>query len=117
MAKASRMERLGGLDLQVLLWDDFGWAGDIGVLASLDGACLLDDGAVRIEAVCRRIESRLHLVPRFRQCLYRAEMGAGPGPTSCWMTSRCWTWGCCGPIRGSWRTRGSTRPTRGTARR
>ena len=51
MAETCRMERLGGLDLQVLLWDDFGWSGDIGALAILDGAGLLDDeGDVRIEA-------------------------------------------------------------------
>jgi WS/DGAT/MGAT family acyltransferase len=72
------MERLGGLDLQVLLWDDFGWSGDIGALAILDGASLLDDdGDVRIEAVRRRIEPRLHLVPRFRQRLYRPRRGLG----------------------------------------
>jgi diacylglycerol O-acyltransferase len=78
MAGTSRMERLGGLDLQVLLWDDFGWSGDIGALAILDGASLLDDdGDVRIEAVRRRIEPRLHLVPRFRQRLYRPRRGLG----------------------------------------
>jgi len=72
------MERLGGLDLQVLLWDDFGWSGDIGALAILDGARLLDpDGRVRIEAVRRQIEPRLHLVPRFRQRLYRPPWGLG----------------------------------------
>jgi len=78
MAETSRLERLGGLDLQVLLWDDFGWSGDIGALAILDGASLLDDdGEVRIEAVRRRIEPRLHLVPRFRQRLYRPRRGLG----------------------------------------
>jgi diacylglycerol O-acyltransferase / wax synthase len=78
MAGTCRMERLGGLDLQVLLWDDFGWSGDIGALAILDGASLLDDdGDVRIEAVRRRIEPRLHLVPRFRQRLYRPRRGLG----------------------------------------
>ena len=78
MAEKSRMERLGGLELQVLLWDDFGWSGDIGALAILDGSSLLgDDDAVRIEAVRRRVESRLHLVPRLRQCLYRPRRGLG----------------------------------------
>lgn len=72
------MERLGGLELGVLLWDDFGWSGDIGALAILDGASLLDDdGELRIEAVRRRIEPRLHLVPRLRQCLYRPRRGLG----------------------------------------
>ena len=78
MAETCRMERLGGLDLQVLLWDDLGWSGDIGALAILDGAGLLDDeGDVRIEAIRRRIEARLHLVPRFRQRLYRPRRGLG----------------------------------------
>ncbi len=78
MVETRRMERLGGLDLQVLLWDDFGWSGDIGALAILDGARLLDpDGRVRIEAVRRQIEPRLHLVPRFRQRLYRPPWGLG----------------------------------------
>lgn len=72
------MERLGGLELGVLFWDDFGWSGDIGALAILDGASLLDDeGELRIEAVRRRIEPRLHLVPRLRQCLYRPRRGLG----------------------------------------
>ena len=48
------------------------------MLAILDGAGLLDDdGDVRIEVVRRRIESKLHLVPRFRQRLYRPRRGLG----------------------------------------
>src|SRR5215207_1181796 len=78
MAETSGLERLGPLELQVLLWDDFGWSGDIGGLAILDGASLLDDdGNVRIDAVRRRIASKLHLVPRFRQRLYRPRRGLG----------------------------------------
>jgi hypothetical protein len=65
------LERLTASDLFVLLWDDLGWSGDIGALAVLDGTALLDpDGQVRVELVRRQIESRLHLLPRFRQRLY-----------------------------------------------
>jgi len=35
MAETSGPERLSPLELQVLLWDDFGWSGDIGALAVL----------------------------------------------------------------------------------
>jgi diacylglycerol O-acyltransferase / wax synthase len=78
MAETSGPERLSPLELQVLLWDDFGWSGDIGALAILNGAGLLDDdGNVRIDVVRRRIEAKLHLVPRFRQRLYRPRRGLG----------------------------------------
>jgi diacylglycerol O-acyltransferase / wax synthase len=78
MADTGRLERLTASDLYVLLWDDFGWSGDIGVLAILDGTRLLDrDGRIRIEAVRRQLEPRLHLVPRFRQRLYRPRLGLG----------------------------------------
>ena len=78
MAETRRLERLTASDLWVLLWDDFGWSGDIGALAILDGTTLLDDdGRVRIEAVRRQLEPRLHLVPRFRQRLYRPPRGLG----------------------------------------
>jgi diacylglycerol O-acyltransferase / wax synthase len=62
-----------------MLWaDDFGWSEDIGVLAVLDGTRLLDgQGRVRVEAVRRHLESRLSLVPRFRQLLYRPRRGLG----------------------------------------
>jgi diacylglycerol O-acyltransferase / wax synthase len=62
-----------------MLWaDDFGWSEDIGVLAILDGTRLLErDGSVRVEEVRRRLEPRLHLVPRFRQLLYRPRRGLG----------------------------------------
>src|SRR6266498_5157351 len=78
MAETRLFERLTASDLFLLLWDDYGWSSDIGGLAILDGASLLDrDGRVRIEAVRRQLESRLHLVPRFRQRLYRPRRGLG----------------------------------------
>ena len=78
MAEARLLERLTASDLFMLLWDDYGWSTDIGGLAILDGTSLLDrDGRVRIEAVRRQLEPRLHLVPRFRQLLYRPRLGLG----------------------------------------
>jgi WS/DGAT/MGAT family acyltransferase len=78
MAEPRRLERLTASDLFMLLWDDYGWPNEIGGLAILDGATLLDrDGRVRIEAVRRQLEPRLHLVPRFRQLLYRPRLGLG----------------------------------------
>jgi diacylglycerol O-acyltransferase / wax synthase len=77
-AEARLLERLTASDLFMLLWDDYGWSTDIGALAILDGASLLDrDGHLRIEAVRQRLEPRLHLVPRFRQLLYRPRRGLG----------------------------------------
>jgi diacylglycerol O-acyltransferase / wax synthase len=78
MAEPRLLERLTASDLFMLLWDDYGWSTDIGGLAILDGASLLDpDGHLRIEAVRQHIEPRLHLVPRFRQLLYRPRRGLG----------------------------------------
>src|SRR5829696_3910112 len=78
MDEARLLERLTASDLFLLLWDDYGWSGDIGGLAILDGTSLLDrDGHLRIEAVRRQLEPRLHLVPRFRQRLYRPRRGLG----------------------------------------
>jgi diacylglycerol O-acyltransferase len=78
MAETRRLERLTASDLFLLLWDDYGWSGDIGALALLDGTSLFDrDGRVRIDAVRRQLEPRLHLVPRFRQRLYRPRRGLG----------------------------------------
>ena len=78
MAEARPLERLTASDLFLLMWDDYGWSSDIGGLAILDGAGLLDrDGRVRIEAVRRELEPRLDLVPRFRQLLYRPRLGLG----------------------------------------
>ncbi|HSO55370.1 MAG TPA: wax ester/triacylglycerol synthase domain-containing protein, partial [Actinomycetes bacterium] len=78
MAGPHRLERLTAQDLLMLWADDFGWSEDIGVLAVLDGARLLDgDGRVRVDEVRRRLEGRLHLVPRLRQLLYRPRWGLG----------------------------------------
>jgi WS/DGAT/MGAT family acyltransferase len=78
IAETRLLERLTASDLFLLLWDDYGWSTDIGGLAILDGTSLLDrDGRVRIEAFRRRLEPRLHLVPRFRQLLYRPRLGLG----------------------------------------
>ena len=78
IAQARPLHRLTASDLFLLLWEDYGWATDIGAIAVLDGADLLDcDGRLRIEAVRRQLEPRLHLVPRFRQLLYRPRLGLG----------------------------------------
>ncbi len=78
MAEARRLDRLTASDLFLLLWDDYGWATDIGALAILDGTSLLDrDGGLPIDAVRRQLEPRVRLVPRFRQLLYRPRLGLG----------------------------------------
>ena len=78
MAEIRPLERLTASDLFLLLWDDYGWSTDIGGLAILDGTSLLDDhGGVRVDAVRRHLEPRLHMVPRFRQLLYRPRLGLG----------------------------------------
>ena len=78
MAGTPLLERVTASDLFLLLWDDYGWSSDIGGLAILNGTSLLDrDGRIRIEAVRIRLEPRLHLVPRFRQLLYRLRRGLG----------------------------------------
>jgi WS/DGAT/MGAT family acyltransferase len=78
MAETASLERLTASDIFLLLWDDYGWATDIGGLAILDGTNLLDrEGRVRIEEVRRRLEPRLNAVPRFRQLLKRPSLGLG----------------------------------------
>jgi diacylglycerol O-acyltransferase len=78
MAGTHLLERLTASDLFLLMWDDYGWSSDIGALAILDGSHLLEsDGRVRIEVVRQQLEPRLHLVPRFRQLLYRPRLGLG----------------------------------------
>src|SRR5512132_1460069 len=78
MAAPRRLERLTAQDLFMLWAGDFGWSQDIGALAILDGTRLLDpNGRVRIDEVRRRLEPRLHLVPHFRQLLYRPRRGLG----------------------------------------
>ncbi|MGV9611391.1 wax ester/triacylglycerol synthase family O-acyltransferase [Nocardia xishanensis] len=78
MAATRLLERVTASDLFLLLWEDYGWSTDIGGLAILDGASLLDeDGSVRLDAVRRHLEPRMRLVPRFRQLLYRPRLGLG----------------------------------------
>jgi diacylglycerol O-acyltransferase len=78
MTEVRLLDRVTASDLFLLLWDDYGWSSDIGGLAICDGTSLLDrDGRVRIDSVRARLEPRLHLVPRFRQLLYRPRLGLG----------------------------------------
>ena len=73
------IDRLTALD-QLMLRASTAWPQDIGALALLDGANLLEpSGRLRIEAVREAIESRLQLVPRFRQVVYVPRRGLG-GP-------------------------------------
>lgn len=73
------MERLTAED-RLMLWPDARWPQEIGVLAILDGAALLDpDGRFRIEVARQAVAARLHLVPRFRQLLHLPRRGLG-GP-------------------------------------
>jgi diacylglycerol O-acyltransferase len=72
------MERLQAQDLMSLWPEELGWSQDIGALVILDGRRLLDaDGRFRIEQARDQIAGRLHLVPRFRQLLYRPPFGLG----------------------------------------
>jgi WS/DGAT/MGAT family acyltransferase len=72
------MERLTAED-QLMLWPDQIWPQDVGALAILDGARLLEaDGRFRIEQVRQAISARLHLIPRFRQVLCTPRRGLGP---------------------------------------
>jgi diacylglycerol O-acyltransferase len=78
MPETSHLERLSATDHYSLLGDDFGVPWDIGAIAVVDGTSLLDgDGRVRIDKVRRQVETRLHLLPRFRQVLYRPRRGLG----------------------------------------
>jgi WS/DGAT/MGAT family acyltransferase len=74
----ARIERLTAGDLLMVVPDDFGWPQDIGAFATLDGRSLFDDdGRFRLDALRTEIESRLPLVPRFRQLLHRPRFGLG----------------------------------------
>jgi diacylglycerol O-acyltransferase len=73
------VERLSAED-RLILWPDEAWPQDIGALAVLDGSSLLDsERRFRIETAKQAIESRLHLLRRFRQVLYVPRRGLG-GP-------------------------------------
>lgn len=72
------MERLTANDLMMVWPDERGWSQDIGALMVLDGRELFDAaGAFRLSHVRAVVESRLHLVPRFRQLLHRPRRGLG----------------------------------------
>jgi diacylglycerol O-acyltransferase / wax synthase len=78
-ASSSSIDRLTGLD-QLMLRASELWPQDIGALALLDGTNLFGPGGhFRIEAVREAIESRLQLVPRFRQLVSIPRRGLG-GP-------------------------------------
>ncbi len=78
MSGTPLLERLSAADHYSVLGDDFGWPWDIGVLAVVDGARLLDEnGRLAAGRVRCQVEPRLHLVPRFRQILYRPSFGLG----------------------------------------
>src|SRR5688572_4596406 len=63
------IDRLTALD-RLMLGASRRWPQDIGALAILDGAALLDPaGELRITTVRAAIAARLHLVPRFRQVI------------------------------------------------
>jgi diacylglycerol O-acyltransferase / wax synthase len=73
------IDRLGALDRFMLRVSET-WPQDIGAFAILDGGPLLDEaGRFRIDAVRDAIDGRVHLVPRFRQAIYRPRRGLG-GP-------------------------------------
>lgn len=68
------------VDDRVMLWPDALWPQEVAALAILDGTNLLDsDGRLRLDKVRAMIGSRLYLVPRLRQLLYRPRRGLG-GP-------------------------------------
>jgi WS/DGAT/MGAT family acyltransferase len=74
------MDRLTAQDLSNLWPENRGWPQDIGAVAVLDGAALLDvDGALQLDDVRAAVAGRLHRVPRLRQVLYRPRVGLG-GP-------------------------------------
>ena len=76
-SKVIVMERLTAEDL-VMLAPDERWPQEIGCLAVLDGASLLDpDGRFLIEKVRAAVAGHLHLIPRFRQILSIPHLGLG----------------------------------------
>lgn len=73
------VERLSADD-RLVLWPDRVWPQDIGALGILDGDTLLEPGGrLRVEVAKQAIETRLHMLPRFRQILYEPRRGLG-GP-------------------------------------
>ncbi len=79
------IDRLTALD-RMMLWASRRWPQDVGALAILDGGPLFDEaGRFQIDDVRAAIQSRLHLVPRFRQLIYHPRRGLG-GPL--WVEAR-----------------------------
>jgi len=76
--RSTAIERVEPSDLMFVWPEAKGWPQDIGALAILDGATLVDAaGRVRIEAVRQHVEQRLHLVPRLRQLMVWPPTGLG----------------------------------------
>jgi WS/DGAT/MGAT family acyltransferase len=72
------MERLTAEDLMMIWPEKLGWSQDVGALVLLDGRALFDaDHRFRIATARGVIGRRLHLVPRFRQLLWRPSLGCG----------------------------------------
>lgn len=72
------VDRLTGPDLSGLLPEERGWPADMGVIAVLDGARLLDGGGrLRVADIRDRVAGRLHLAPRLRQVIHRPPLGLG----------------------------------------
>ena len=72
------VDRLTGSDVIAFTMQRLGWPQDIGAVALLDPAPLLDrDGTLRIEAVRSAVAARLARVPRFRQVVHRPPPGLG----------------------------------------
>ena len=78
--RTARIDRLTAQDLSNLWPENLGWPQDIGAIAVLDGAALVNlDGSVRLEDVLAAVAGRLHRVPRLRQVMYQPGAGLG-GP-------------------------------------
>ena len=71
------VERISAED-RLMLWPDRLWPQDVGALVVIDGPGFLEaDGRFDLDAARAAVESRLHLVPRFRQILHTPERGGG----------------------------------------
>src|SRR5215211_1043753 len=75
---AGRYDRLSGVDASFLALERIETPMHIGALAILEGAPFFDDrGQFRIGDVRALVESRLHLIPRFRQRPMEVPLGWG----------------------------------------
>ena len=71
--------RLSRQDVSNLRVEDYGLPMHVAALAILEGRPLADaSGRLRLEALQRMLEQRLHMAPRLRQVLYRPTFGSGP---------------------------------------